>query len=258
MAKKREHPPSNPTPNPPQEAEPAPLASAAPAPVFTKEPTAPSSPFYGCIILVMVVTTFSSIVLWTLYSGWQQSSEIDTFTVRQAEPIALEVTDALKATVKTKLGAFASVAVNGKPVTLTLTVEDLNATLALAGEASVADYRGMVRFTGLDAAAKVLRADIRWKMNNLPFIQAPERFLVGQATFKPVVENGALELHIDTLVVPGKTVSEGFLRQLRNWPWLNLAKLKPEVSQPLSKVTQFEFSDNGVLFTLHCGRPPFQ
>jgi hypothetical protein len=53
--------------------------------------------------------------------------------------------------------------------------------------------------------------------------------------------------------VPGKTVSPGFIRQLHNWPWLNLAKLKSEVKDPLSKVTRFEFTEGGPLLILHCG-----
>jgi hypothetical protein len=92
-------------------------------------------------------------------------------------------------------------------------------------------------------------------MNNLPFVQGPDRYLAGHATFKPVIENGALEMHIESLEVPGKSVSEGFIRQLRNWPWLNLAKLQESVKGPLSKVSGFEFSPDNASFTLTCGTP---
>jgi hypothetical protein len=219
-----------------------------------KEPRGQPNPLYGCAILLIAITTFGFIVTWTIYSGLKQSSEIGTFTSADAPALApLKIEAAEMARVKTKLDAFATVAGNGKPVTLTLTPDDLNAILVLAGEAGVADYRDMVRFTGIDPGAQLLQADIRWKMNNLPFVNAPDRYLAGHATFKPVIENGALELHIEALEVPGKTVSEGFLRQLRNWPWLNLAKLKDEVKTPLSKVTRFEFTPDGSLFILHCG-----
>lgn len=266
MAKKRtsKNPPRQPdvpqqqsAPDP-QAAEAAPRASV-PGPALTearqtKEPVSGSNPFYGCAILLIAITTFSFIILWSLYSGLKQSSEIDTFTETNAPPLAaIEAGEALKASVRTKLASFALVAKADKPVTLTLSVEELNAILVLAGESGVADYRGMLRFTGIDAPAQKLKADIRWQMNNLPFVQAAERFLVGQATFKPVIESNALELHIEDLDVPGKTVSEGFLRHLRGWPWLNLAKLKPEVSAPLAKVTRFEFSTDGMLLVLHCG-----
>lgn len=234
---------------------PEPAQQAAPAEVkLTKEPTSGSNPFYGCAILLIAITTFAFIILWSLYSGLKQSWEIDTFTETNAPPLAaIETGEPQKTAVRTKLTTFAEAAKAGKPVTLTLSLDELNTVLVLAGESGVADYRGMLRFTGIDAPAQKLKADIRWQMNNLPFAQAAERFLVAQATFKPVIENNALELHIEDLNVPGKTVSEGFLRHLRGWPWLNLAKLKPEVSAPLAKVTKFEFSTDGNLFVLHSG-----
>jgi hypothetical protein len=229
--------------------------ASAPPTKLVKQPMGPFNPLYGCAILLIVFATFGFIVTWTIYSGLKQSAEIGEFTTTDApalEPLAVE--EAQKTTIKTKLEAFALMANDGKPVTLTLTPHELNAMLVVAGEAGVADYRDMVRFTGFDVPAQLLKADIRWKMNNLPFVEAPDRFLTGHATFKPVIENDALELHIETLDVPGKTVSQGFLTQLRNWPWLNLAKLKDEVKLPLSKVTRFEFTgDAAPLFILHCG-----
>jgi hypothetical protein len=248
MPKKKNHnPPPDPTPPP----------AAAPQGGVTKtirDPLGQSNPFYGCAILVIVLSTFGFIVSWILYSGLKQSSEIGAFT--SPDPPALEaitVDDGQKAAMKSKLEGFAMMANAGKPVTLILTPEELNAVLVLAAEGGVADYLGMVRFTGMDAAAQVLKADIRWKMNNLPFVKAPDRFLAGHATFQPVIENGALELHITGLDVPGKTVSEGFMKQLGNWPWLNLAKLREDVKTPLTKVTSFEFTPDNGLFILQAG-----
>ncbi len=225
------------------------------APTHTvKEPRGQSNPFYGCAILLIAMATFGFIVGWSLYSGLKQSSEIDAFTSPDSpvlDPLKADL--AQKSELQSKLDAFAYEANMGKPATLSLTPGELNTSLVLASEGGVGDYRDMVRFTGFDASAQVIKADIRWKMNNLPFVKAPDRFLAGHATFKPVIENGALDLHIETLEVPGKTVSEGFIRQLRNWPWLNLAKLDDQVKQPLTKVTGFEFAPDGSLFTLRCG-----
>jgi hypothetical protein len=220
-----------------------------------KEPRGGSNPLYGCAILLIAACTFGFIIGWTLYSGWKQSSEIGTFTSADAPALPpLELEARQKALVQTKLEGFALVAATGRPVTLTTTVDELNTILVLAAEAGVADYRDMVRFTGMDPGTQSLKADIRWKMNNLPFVDAPDRYLAGHATFKPAIENGALELHIETIDVPGKTVTPGFLRQLQTWPWLNLAKLKEEVKTPLSKVTSFEFGPDGSLFILHAGQ----
>jgi hypothetical protein len=221
-----------------------------------KEPRGQSNPLYGCAILLIALLTFGGTAFYMfIYTPYMQNKEIDAFAMQDAPPLKpFKVDEAQKAAMRTKLETFSTMANLGKPVTLTLTSDELNTLVELAAESGVADYRGMVRFTGMDAPGELLRADIRWKMNNLPFVQAPDRYLAGQATFKPVIENNAIELHLETLDVPGKTVSPGFIRQLHNWPWLNLAKLKSEVKDPLSKVTRFEFSAGGPLFILHCGK----
>lgn len=226
------------------------------APVKTvKEPRGQSNPLYGCAILLIAILTFGGTASYMfIYTPYMQNKRINEFAVQDApplEPVMLDETQ--KSTMRTKLETFSAVADLGKPVTLTLTVDELNTIVELGAEDGVADYRGMVRFTGIDATAQLLKADIRWQMNNLPFVHAPNRYLAGHATFKPVIENNAIELHLDTIDVPGKTVDPGFIRQLQNWPWLNLAKLKDKVKNPLSKVTRFEFSASGPLFILHCG-----
>ena len=223
-----------------------------------KEPTGQSNPFYGCAILIIAVLTFGGSAFWMfVYTPLMQNKEIAQFTVNHAPPLPPStVTEADKQAMREKLEAFSKVALNDKPVTLTLTPQDLNTIIELAGEAGIVDYRGMVHFRGFSAGAKSIEADIRWKMNHLPLVEAPDRFLAGRAIFKPVVENGSLELHIDSVEVPGKTVSEGFVKQLRNWPWLNAAKLKPEVSQPLAKVTGHDFATNNSLLILQCGPDP--
>jgi hypothetical protein len=216
-----------------------------------KEPVSGSNPFYGCAILIIAACTFGGIIGYTLYSGYKQNKEIDSFTEHDAPalPVAA-LTDAHRTELEGKLDAFTKVAKNKKPVKLPLSVEELNQLITLAGEKEVADYRGIMRFTGLDAKTGRILADIRWKMNNLPFVKAPDRFLVGSAVFVPKVGNGTFDLYIETVTVPGKTVSPGFIGQLQNIPWLNLAKIKPEIADVMKLVNKFEFTGDGTSFVL--------
>jgi hypothetical protein len=223
---------------------------------LVKEPASASNPFYGCaILIIMVLTLGGSAFYMFVYTPLAQNKLIGTFTVEDAPPLPDPGVDATeREALQDKLGAFAIMAREGKPVTLTLSTDELNTLLVLAAEFDPkSDYRGQVLFTGLDPAAQSLKADLRWKMNHLPFVKAPDRYLAGQATFKPVIENNALDLHIDTIEVPGKTVDPNFVKQMQVIPWLNLIKLKDEVKQPLSRVTRFEISSNGSLLVLHCG-----
>lgn len=217
-----------------------------------KEPTSSSNPLYGCAILIIAMCTFGGIVGWTLYSGYRQDKEIGFFTVDKADPLPVTILDATqKDSLKQRLKTFADAAKKGEKAELALNVDDLNALLVLAAEADIGDYRGIVRFTGFEATTKLLMADLCWPMNRLSLKDDSKRYLVGKGGFEPAFDNKAFDLHIVTLNVPGKTVSPGFLRNLSNWPWLNLAKLKPEIASVLGKITVFKVvSDKAVLLLI--------
>lgn len=217
----------------------------------TKEPVSSSNPFYGCVIFVIAILTFGGMVGWTLYSGYKQSKEIDAFTVTEAPPLAVTaLDDKQRAALQTKLDSFALVAKNGKPVTLTLSLDELNQLVTLAGEKGATDYRGVLHFTKIDTGAQRLVADIRWKLNNLPLSNAKERFLVGTATFRPSVDKGTFDLYIENVLVPGKTVNPGFIGQVANMTWINAATLKPEVTEVFKKIGAFDFSGQDDMFSV--------
>ena len=213
-----------------------------------KVPTGPFHPGYGCAILVIMALTFGGMAAWVLYSGYEQDRQISAFTVTEApalenpQPSAQEK-DALKA----RLTEFSKTVNGGQPAKFTFSLSELNILVTLCSEAGVADYRGVVRFTGMDSAAQVLKANVRWQMNNLPFTERKDRFLVGKADFKPDLDTKSLEVRIIKVDVPGKQVSEGFLHQLEQWPWLNLAKTRPEIANVLSSIASFQITPEQTL-----------
>lgn len=212
----------------------------------TKEPVSSSNPFYGCAIFLIVILAFGGMVTWTIYSGWKQSAEIDKFTTREAPALAVrEINDTEKATLQAKLDAFAADAKAKKPVTLTLNVDEMNQLVTLAEQNGVTGYRGVIHVTSIDHATGHVVADMRWKMNNFPLSKAGDRFLVGSATLLPKVEKGSFDLYVDGVTVPGKPVAEGFISQLGNFAWLNLAKQNTQVQETLKLVTSFRFSPEG-------------
>ena len=226
-----------------------------------KTPTGPFNPFYGCAILAIMVLTIVGIISWMFYSLLQQDREIASFAADSAPPFpAVTLTAEDKAALLGKLSAFAKAAADGPSATVSLSIGELNGLLALAADAHLGEEKGgtpyldMLRFSGLDAATKILRADIHLPVNRLPWLGEGRRFVIGSALFKPAVENNSFDLKIDELKVPGKPVSEGFVNNLRLMPWLSVAKLKPEIAAPLSKVTSFEISPDGTTLTLKTGK----
>ena len=222
-----------------------------------KVPTGSFSPFYGCTILIIGVLTFGGMVSWVLYSGYKQNQEIGLFTVDNPEPLpAPEISPEQKTSLQTKLRSFSELALLDKPTSLTLSVAELNVLVTLTAEAEVADYRGIVLFTGIDPKSKELLAKLHWPMNKLSLKEDAKRYLVGDGTFIPFVDKGALELRIENVFVPGKPVSEGFLNNLRQWPWLNLAKTKTEIADVLGKIKTIDFTPDGTALVLSTETPP--
>jgi len=227
-----------------------------------KIPTSGFHPGYGCAILALMILTFTGIVTWIVHSLLEQNRQIAGFTVEQAEPLpAPAVKDSEKADLRGRLAEFGAAAGKDEAAELELSVADCNVLLAIATDAGIGGdkdstpYPDLLRFTGFDARARVLKADIRLPMNKLPW-QEGRRLLAGGATFRPEIDNGSLIVRIDEVSVPGKTVPVGFVRNLKIWDWLDVAKKKnAHVAATLKKVSAWRLSEDGTRLVLECSRP---
>lgn len=223
-------------------------------------PTSGFNPGYGCVIFALMILTFGGLVTWIVHSLLEQNRQIAGITVEQAEPLpAPGVSDSEKAALLERLGTFAAAAGRDAGAQLELSIADCNALLAIAtdrgigGDKDSTPYPDLLRFTRFDARSRVLEADIRLPMNKLPW-QEGKRFLSGSATFRPEIDNGSLIVRIDGISVPGKAVPEGFVRNLKVWDWLDVAKKKDaRVAATLKKVTAWRFSEDGGRLWLECG-----
>lgn len=227
-----------------------------------KIPTSGFHPGYGCAIFALMILTFAGIVTWIVHSLLEQNRQIAGFTVEQAEPLpAPLVKDSEKADLRRRLVEFGAAAGKDEAAELKLGVADCNVLLAIATDAGIGGdkdstpYPDLLRITGFDARARVLKADILLPMNKLPW-QAGRRFLAGSATFRPEIDNGSLIVRIEGVRVPGKTVPVGFVQNLKIWDWLDVAKKKNEsIAAALKKVTAWHITDDETRLVLECSKP---
>lgn len=228
-------------------------------PEVQKIPTGRFHPGYGCAIFALMILTFGGIVTWVVHSLLEQNRQIAGFTVEQAPPLPEFVaSESDKASVRGKLAAFAAAAEKGEAAPLELSVADCNILLVIATDAGIGGdkdstpYPDLLRFTGFDAQARVLQTDIRLPMNKLPW-QEGKRFLAGRAIFRPEIDNGSLVVRVQGVEVPGKAVPEGFVRNLKIWDWLDVAKKKDAmIAETLKRMTAWRFSADGKLLVLEC------
>lgn len=223
-------------------------------------PTSGFNPGYGCAIFALMILTFAGIVTWIIHSLLEQNRQIAAITVEHADPLpVLAVTGSGKTALRDRLATFAGAAGREPGARLRLGVADCNVLLALATDAGIGGdkdstpYPDLLRITRFDAQARVLEADIRLPMNKLPW-QEGRRYLAGGATFRPDIDNGSLVLRIVAVSVPGKAVPEGFVRNLKVWDWLDVAKKKDaRVAETLKKVTAWRIVETGSGLELECG-----
>lgn len=228
-----------------------------------KIPTGRFHPGYGCAIMAIMVLTFSGIVTWVVYSLLRQDREISGFTVEAARPLpAFAPGDAEKAALRQRLTAFSSGTAAGASAPLGLSPHDCNLTLALATDAGIggdkdsSPYTDILRVTAFDPSARLIKADLRLPMNKLPWREG-RRFLSGTATFRPDIENGSLVIRVADVEVPGKSVSEGFVRNLRNWDWLDIAKKRnPAFDEAMKRIASWRIAADGSALVLERSPAP--
>lgn len=228
-------------------------------PEVQKIPTAGFNPGYGCAILALMILTFAGIVTWVVHSLLEQDRQISGFTIESAPALpTFTVSDAGKTALRQKFLAFADAAAKGA-AELTLEVNECNTALALATDAGIGGdkdstpYPELLRITGFDTGARVLKTDIRLIMNKLPW-RSGHRYLVGYATFRPGIENGSFVIRVETIEVPGRTVPEGFVRNMKIWDWLDVAKKKDSrISDALKRVSSWRIAADGSLLILEAG-----
>ena len=216
---------------------------------ITKEPTGLFSPFYGCAIIAMAALIFGGIVSWSLYSLSKQDSEIAKFTDEKPIPLAhKKLTDAETEALKTKVKAFADAAAASKPATLILSVNELNALVELAPDTGFGNYKDMISFAELKPGDSLV-ADVCLPLNKLKYWEG-KRYAIGQATFVlDITKDMGPDLHIVKLVIPGKTVSEGFMQTFSSSRWLTPYQKLPALAPIMKGVQKAVVTAEGVVLS---------
>lgn len=216
---------------------------------ITKEPTGSYSPFYGCAIIAMAAMIFGGIIAWSAYSFLKQDSEIAKFTVDQPAPLlrqALSVPD--QAALKTKLSAFAEQALAGKPATLTLSLVELNTLTELAPDTGYGNYKDMIAFKALKPG-DTLMADVCLPFN-AKFWENKKRYAIGEAAFVlDITKDTGPDLHVTSLSVPGKPVSEGFIQTLSFSRWLTPYQKLPALAPVMKAIKKATVTADGVVLS---------
>ena len=211
-----------------------------------RQPTAGYSPTPGCLIFAIGSTVIVSLVAWFFYAGYQQTKQVETFTAPEAQTWTQPVVapEALAA-LQTRLAAYGQAVEQKQPATLTLSIADLNALLA--ADPTLESVR---RHLQMKAIGTHMVAQISFPMNRL---FGDQRFLNGEIEFTPIIKpTSGIALQTDRISVPGKTVTEEFVRLYREMNFLDDMLLKgfrehPTLGPAFKQTTGVTLADGTVV-----------
>lgn len=226
-------------------------------PRVEKIPTAPFSPYYGCLIMLMAALVFGGIIGWSYYALITQDKVISTLTVD--EPVELPqmtLEQAARSALEEKLSAFSQAVTTGQPAELSLSIEELNALLLLAPDTGYGSYSGMLHFEGTESAKSRLIARICLPMNRIKFWEDKKRYLIGTAGFFIHVHEEGVDAKVMDVSVPGKEVPEGFIVGMEIWTWLApYRKLEP-IGTVLKAIRSARVTEAGVVLSTSAPAQP--
>jgi hypothetical protein len=215
--------------------------------VYQKMPTAPYSPTPGCIIFVIGGTAIIVLIAWFLYAGFKQAKEIASFT--DSKPAKFESAADASAklpAIHQRLTDYAKAIEQKQSATVSLSLEDLN--VLLTADPTLASIKENVRMESIGERAI---ANISFPLNGI----REQRYLNGKIEFTPVVKpSSGLTVQTETVSVPGKSVSDGFINLYKEMHYLDDMLLKafrehPVTGPPLKNTTTASLKDGSVVLT---------
>ena len=221
-----------------------------------KQPTAPYNPFFGCAILIMIVTVFVGIITWSYYSFSTQDKAIGEFTVDSAVPLTpVKVPEAEVEPLKSVMRDFAEGVTAGKTGALELSIAEINTLLAIAPDTGYGDFTQMVAFKSTNVANQTLQADVCLPMNKMKFWEG-KRYAVGEASFKPdIVKDAGADMKLVELTVPGKPVDPKFNEALAGWYWLTPYQKLESLTPVFKAINKVEVTATGIKISVEKTTP---
>jgi hypothetical protein len=234
-------------------------------------PTPPSqpsarSPLAGCAILITALFVLVFLIGFSVNVLFRQAGEIEKFTAKQPVPVAttpVEGNDAAVKVLTDRLEAFRAGATGDdkQPAQIELTADDLNLAIAIAP--ALKDLRGAFHVREIQGDKLVI--DICYQMNGRPrmtrgdekgWVTWDMQYLIGTIYGHAVLEKRELVLKVDSLVVPGAAVPEGFLEHFSTLRIFEASVKDPAIGPVMGVLTRGEIRDGKLVLARVPGESP--
>jgi len=202
---------------------------------------------FGCLIFICGLSVFTGLILWSLYVLVKQNREIDTFASAQIAPTAVVQTQQAELEkIVHKLLTYDQAPIGSPEASLSLSVAELNQMIA--GLEILKDYRGVIYIKSIEENGEI-HADLCLPMNQLG--SKDKRYLIGNGTYllERDQDKDLLRLILKEVVLPEKTMPEGFAKNLQQWKWLSLYQDKDNWQKTFRESRSIQFAKNQLILS---------
>jgi hypothetical protein len=195
--------------------------------------------FYGCIISIVIAVLLALLIGFLIYTAYRLATKfINEYGEDVPAPIPVAVLPADKLEdLKSRVTRFQESLQNAAATEpLVLTADEINALID-----SIPFYKGVI---AVDLDGDKIRGKVSFPCER---IGIRGKYLNGTATFKVKVDDGRLEVRVDSAEVKGKPISEEDLAKLREE---NLAKdtnTDPEKAHVIRRIDRIEVKDGKLI-----------
>lgn len=226
-----------------------------PSPPSSEDSKGPAhNPGAGCIIVIVALLSLSFLIGFGIWNLFKQDRELSKFTEPEAQQTPIpqpedhaEVANELAA----KLERFQTDQGNDRDATLTLSPLEIN--LALATHEEFEDLRG--KFSVSDIEDGQLHIAIAFPLRGSP-TEGGYRYLNGTMVAKPELTGGEIILIVEDVLVPDKTVPEGFIGQLSPYRFTETYKEHETLGPWMKRLTSLELQDGHLVLGVKQGDIP--
>ena len=208
-------------------------------------PEKKKSNFYTCLLIGcggVIVLAICGVLVMVFGTKWALNKAIDTYTETQPQELPISNwTPEQHKQVEERLEKFKNQFDAGDAVTLELSADEINALISKNPKVQGKAY--------ISLEGDQIKGWISIPLDEF-FPEGEKRYLNGEATFRVKIENGLLEIYLDSLTAKGNSLPGFIMNELKGKNLANDAQLDEETRKALERIERLEVKNKKFIFII--------
>ena len=213
------------------------------------------SNFFTCLLIGcggVIVLAIGGVLVMVFGTKWALNKAIDTYTETQPQELPISNwTPEQRQQVEERLEKFKKQFDAGDAVTLELSADEINALISKDPK-----VQGMAYVT---LEGDQVKGQVSIPLDEF-FPEGEKRYLNGEATFRVKIENGLLEIYLESLTAKGNSLPGFIMNELQGKNLANDAQFDEETRNALKRIERLEIKNEKIILIIikdeNSSRPP--